>query len=319
MEIKSALFTEQEVGYALSMLHSPLLRSITEKGAHRLDHIVAFLREHHVPVKIVQLRERTFAVVRFSSTAYSNDYTKILIAHYDCLYNHSGANDNGAACVQLAFFAVFLSQVNVPHNIQIIFTDGEELNAQSISRQGSFLLGLGLRKLSSTKKQIAFVFDVTGCGDTIVISKAGTFSRKSQNASQLQKLQMLYQNAMRIADATHCPYIDLPTAYSDNAGLLATGTLSQLITILPKSEVALYNKTLHQLQQSLNEKDFYHAVQNTIIETGKPKHPILAKSVPRTWQTMHTEHDTVSTLNYEAFASINRFLQQLITYKISLQ
>ena len=149
MAIMQTLFSAAELQNADEVLHSSLLQNLIKKDARRLDILTEFFRASAIPYSVVSLKQHRHCIVRFEKKYYSSNMgIKTLMAHYDRAGNEFGVNDNTSACVQLAFFAKELLDKDKPHNIQLIFTDGEELDKKSITEQGAFLLGLGLRELT---------------------------------------------------------------------------------------------------------------------------------------------------------------------------
>jgi hypothetical protein len=125
------------------------------------------------------------------------------------------------------------NRVPAAHNIRIFFTDGEEAaGTQGIAGQGSFALGEGLRKLKITDDDV-FVFDACGRGDTLVVSTAGI----ERSGAFGRRLADLNERTVSLARAVAPEsWLRLPTPYSDNAGFLASGIASQVITVLPRGE-----------------------------------------------------------------------------------
>lgn len=305
-------FKPSEIENAKTILTSTLLKDLVAENSNRLKVLCDFLSKANIPYKILTLENHKHCIIRFEQNHYTTEYyTKNLIAHYDRYENRFGANDNSAACVQLAFFANSLKDEKHPHNIQIIFTDGEETKAKSLRNQGSFFLGLSFRHLESAKKQVALVFDMCGRGEKLVFSEAGIFLREETKTKKLKLLQKLCIKCAKNADL---PFTILPTAFSDNAGLLATGINSQLITLLPKIEAQNFLKALTDLKCKVPQESFDKIIKAGIIETNEKIN--LDKIKPKTWNLMHTSGDSLETLNVEAFASMARYLNEVKKLKI---
>lgn len=301
------IFTPSEIEKANAVLNSALLKKLIEKNSERLNVLTNFFTENKIPFNVINLKNHKHCVLRFDKNFYTKHFaTKTLIAHYDRCGNEFGANDNSAACVQLAFFAKELLHEKNTHNIQLIFTAGEELNKKSLSAQGAFWLGLGLRELGLHAEQLVLVFDLCGRGDTLVFSDAGIFLRKEENTASLKKTQKL---AVKLADENKLPHMILPTAFSDNAGLLACGVNAQLITVLPKSEAEKFQTLLQVLREKLPIEKFNDFVKKVILESYET--PESTNIKPTTWKLSHTKHDNVESLNVEAFALVSRFLHGL--------
>ena len=257
---------------------------------------------------------------------------KTLIAHYDRAAGTQGANDNSAACIQLLLFAQTLLQKRDAHNIRIIFTDGEEAGADGIKNQGAYRLGQGLRALSMQQDDI-FVFDMCGSGDTLILSESGIYGRDTRKTATLMAL---HRRCRIYADAAcRGRWLSLPTAYSDNAGLISAGLTAQVITVLPRAEAELLMRYMphsagtplsgnvhsagcHRasgMEISANESAA-QALQRCIITNAHvPPDSPLAAVIPQTWQRMHTPQDRLETLTPQAFILVDKMLRYLAGVK----
>lgn len=257
---------------------------------------------------------------------------KTLIAHYDRAAGTQGANDNSAACIQLLLFAQMLLQKQDAHNIRIIFTDGEEAGIEGIKSQGAYRLGQGLRALSMQQDDI-FVFDMCGCGDTLILSESGIYGRDTRKTAGLTAL---HRRCRIYADAAcRGRWLSLPTAYSDNAGLISAGLTAQVITVLPRAEAELLMRymphsagtppsgNVHSAgchrsvaaEISANESAA-QALQRCIITNAHvPPDSPLAAVIPQTWQRMHTPQDSLETLTPQAFILVDKMLRYLAGVK----
>lgn len=313
----NSIYNNEEISAARKIFDSALLKNLTTHTTKRLEILTAFFDRHAVPYHLVPLKGHTHCVVSFPQRTFDKNFvTKIFIAHYDINGTGAAANDNSAACVQLAFFAGELQKETVPHNIHIIFTAGEELQNKGLHRQGAFFLGLGLRELNKVNSTLLFVFDLCGRGDSLVVSDAGIFSRDSAKTQKLKNLQRI---AIHCAKNAALPYYRFPTAFSDNAGFLASGCNAQLITVLPHREAESFVRGLKTLEQHVSPEIFARIVRECIIEghnendaAGK----IIEKIKPDTWKMMHTEHDTIEHLQLEAFILMHKYFHALKTCMI---
>lgn len=275
----------------------------------RLEFIDNWLSSYSIPHTILEIGNKRHVIVRFPNTHYDPRFEKkLLIAHYDRAPQTQGANDNSAACFQLMHFARDLLSFkpfqgqSFSHNIQIIFTDGEEAaGTAGIQGQGSYALGTGLKKIGTVHENL-FVFDVTGCGDTLVVSTTGlTNAAKGSVGDRVLKI---HNEAIEIARKISPEnWIRLPTPFSDNAGFLAAGIPAQVITVLPHEEASKLLINLGRgTEQEINEierKITMNSLKNTDCY------------IPQTWLRMHTDQDTAQTLSPEAFSLIKTFLNEL--------
>ncbi len=300
-----------------ALIHSTDFEDFLAAGIDRCEWITSWLESRKIPHKTVVIQGKKHVVVVYKANAY-NEYfrMKTLIAHYDRTEGAVGANDNSAACLQLLNFAEQLLRYQTAHNIKIIFTDGEESGADGIDQQGAYNLGRALKKLNKHDEDM-FVFDMCGTGDCLILSESGIWGRKKEHTKKLEIFHRrccTYANAVCIGN-----WYSLPTAYSDNAGLISAGLTAHVITVLPKQEAknllrALPRSTQKQKKGSeaadTGEKENEsESLQNAIINNKKlPSNSPFASVIPKTWQRMHTASDSIENLTPEAFILIDKFL-----------
>ncbi|HZK19213.1 MAG TPA: M28 family peptidase [Treponemataceae bacterium] len=299
------------------------------------------LQKMNVSYTIVKIGELQHIFVHFPQSFYSPLFhTKTLLVHYDRapLNNESktkynqGANDNSAAVYQTLHFIKRLTNGTVgpglknrPHNIKIVFTDGEELPGTSAGSFGlaKYFIQNGL-VCQNDKGLVNDIYVLDGCGRGTVlgVSTAG----KNQKASPrfARSFDQLYANCCTLAkNASPESWVRLPIPYGDNAGFIAHGVPAVMLSVLPQDEATKY---LRQLQK---DKSFATAVMNhEIVMHGGGLNPesikkmrslgedpakalLLSEKLPQTWRMMHTEFDTKEMLNKEAFELMERFLDVL--------
>ena len=289
---------------AQAIIDSPFFSAFLEPAADRRAFITERLAAQGIPYRTVTLQDKTHIVITYRQSAYNLRFKmKTLIAHYDRAAGTQGANDNSAACIQLLLFAQTLLHKRDAHNIRIIFTDGEEAGADGIKNQGAYRLGQGLRALSMQQDDI-FVFDMCGCGDTLILSESGIYGRDTRKTAALSAL---HRRCRIYADAAcRGRWLSLPTAYSDNAGLISAGLTAQVITVLPKVEAELLMRYMPRSE----------ALQRCIITNAHvPSDSPLAAVIPQTWQRMHTPQDRRETLTPQAFILVDKMLRYLAEVK----
>ena len=289
---------------AQAIIASPFFSAFLEPAADRRTFIAERLAAQGIPYRTVTLQDKTHIVITYRQSAYNPRFKmKTLIAHYDRAAGTQGANDNSAACVQLLLFAQTLLQKRDAHNIRIIFTDGEEAGADGIKNQGSYRLGQGLRALSMQQDDL-FVFDMCGSGDTLILSESGIYGRDTRKTAALTAL---HRRCRIYADAAcRGRWLSLPTAYSDNAGLISAGLTAQVITVLPRAEAELLMRYMPRSE----------ALQRCIITNAHvPPDSPLAAVIPQTWQRMHTPQDRLETLTPQAFILVDKMLRYLAGVK----
>lgn len=318
---------------AQAIIASPFFSAFLEPAADRRAFITERLAAQGIPYRTVTLQDKTHIVITYRQSAYNPRFKmKTLIAHYDRAAGTQGANDNSAACIQLLLFAQTLLHKRDAHNIRIIFTDGEEAGTDGIKNQGAYRLGQGLRALSMQQDDI-FVFDMCGSGDTLILSESGIYGREKQKTATLMAL---HRRCRIYADAAcRGRWLSLPTAYSDNAGLISAGLTAQVITVLPRAEAELLMRYMphsagtplsgnvhsagcHRasgMEISSNESAA-QALQRCIITNAHiPPNSPLAAIIPQTWQRMHTQQDSLETLTPQAFILVDKMLRYLAGVK----
>ena len=292
------------------LLNSDLFKAFLKKDLNRCDFISQWLSAHNVPHSIVNLAQKKHIIIKYPAQFYDKNFKmKTLTAHYDRAPDTQGANDNSASCFILMNFAKKLCSYTKPHNIKIIFTDGEEAGAAGLKEQGAYTLGTGLKKLKMDGDDI-FVFDMCGRGDTLILSRSGIFGR---DKAKTKRLDELHKRAGLLAQRA-CPnqWLSMLTAYSDNAGFIAAGLFAQVITVLPRKEAETLLHCLPKEKLTGQNKTAMGELTDMVIKNQKPPQGSpFEKIIPFTWQLMHTVDDKIETLNSEAFTLTEKYLTAL--------
>lgn len=297
-----------------------LFEAFTAPQADRLGFLEAMLRSRGIPFAAVTLAGRQHIIVRFAGAAYNPLFRmKTVVAHYDRsgsgpgLPPSPGANDNSAACFQLAALAERLLNKK-DHNVMVVFSAGEEEGRKGVRFQGAYALAAGLKKLKGSRmaESDIFVFDGCGRGDTLILSSSWTGAARGGKAASrrpiLARQQELCARAAALARKC-CPesWLELPTPCSDNAGFAAAGIPSQLVTVLPREEA----EALMRAEAQFGRDGLLRELASFKKAEGKAS----AAAIPQTWKDMHTERDTASSLTPEAFALMEKFLDALAADK----
>ena len=292
------------------LLNSDLFKAFLKKDLNRCDFISQWLSAHNVPHSIVNLAQKKHIIIKYPAQFYDKNFKmKTLTAHYDRVSDTQGANDNSASCFILMNFTKKLCSYTRPHNIKIIFTDGEEAGAAGLKEQGAYTLGTGLKKLKMDGDDI-FVFDMCGRGDTLILSRSGIFGR---DKAKTKRLDELHKRAGLLAQRA-CPnkWLSMLTAYSDNAGFIAAGLFAQVITVLPRKEAETLLHCLPKEKLTGQNKTAMGELTDMVIKNKKPPQGSpFEKIIPFTWQLMHTADDKIETLNSEAFTLTEKYLTAL--------
>ena len=222
----------------------------------------------------------------------------IFTAHYDRVPQSPGANDNSAAVFQLLETATRIAaRGSTGRPVLFIFTDGEELAAgQSLKRQGSYSLGLYLKKNGLGNSHI-FTFDASGTGDTLIISTAADHLLKNETSAGAEaarrNVQLLRQKALAAARTARLEKtLLLPTPFSEDAGFLLAGMAAQTITTLPQNEASLVRGDAAFLRKT--------ALQNTD-----------RRLVPETWRILNGPGDSPLRLTPEHWKKVSAFAEAL--------
>lgn len=282
-------------------------------GADRLGFLQAYLAAKGVETAVVPLSGRKHLYVTFPTSAYNPLFKiKTVITHYDRVEASPGANDNSAANLMIADWAVRLhvaAQRGVQHNVRIFFTDGEELGANGVSEQGAFALANLFRKLGITRDDV-YVFDACGRGTVPVLARAGIAALKKAGMSFKKQFASLYQRTEQLLRASSPEHwLTLPVPYSDNAGFLACGIPAVAITMLPEDEASVYLQTLMRVAK------LEGMVMNSTGSTEALARTKYEEMLPKTWRMFHTQNDVIENLTVESFAVMARILDTLAAAK----
>ena len=219
-------------------------------------------------------------------------YIKVLTAHYDRVEGTPGANDNSAAVFMLLQHIEYLKSLDYAHNTLILFTDREELTADtSIFEQGSYNLGkFWMKKMG--QGYFFTVLDMCGIGDTLIWGRSD-LKYQTENGRDLigspviRSIENLYHSVAdlfyKYSRQTDMAVVDL---FSDDLGFQLSGFPALQLSVLPWREAAAWkeNKTLR----------------------------------PHSWEINHTAGDTIDTLDENAFRMMDKFLRDFSRYQFPL-
>ena len=211
----------------------------------RRQFILDMLKDFGVPAVPLSLEGAHHILVKFPPSAYNPQYKmKTVLAHYDRVDTSPGANDNSAAVFQIIYWARRLLRFPGFHNVQIIFSDGEEMGgSEGVLEQGAFGIATKFRSLGLTQQDV-YAFDCCGRGDFVILSQAG--KGKGSIPFQRQFNSLVERTEDLIKSVAGRKWAPLPVPYSDNAGFLACGIPAVAITLLPAQEVVSYLRELKQ-------------------------------------------------------------------------
>ena len=285
------------------MIKNPYLNQdfleFLQPQTNRADWIQKSLLSEGIESCVFQIGEQNHIYVKFPLSCYNPLFKiKTVLVHYDRI--GIGANDNSAAVYQVIKWASRLNSQLEPHNIRIIFTDGEELgfNPEAKSFQGALGIAAIFKRLGITKDDV-YTIDSCGRGEVLVISSTGKDSASKDLANRFKKL---YENTIQLAKKT-CKesWITIPVPYGDNAGFMALGIPAVAITLLPKDEATSYMRELQK----------HNKIYQNILNRDEEVSNIL----PETWKMMHTDQDSVENLTPESWLVMEKFLDSLANDK----
>lgn len=215
----------------------------------------------------------------------------VLISHYDRIPGTPGANDNSASVLNLLLLLErmkMLGERALWPEVRVIFSDREEVHGtMSFRDQGAYSLGLFLKK---TRLSGAFfcVLDMTGIGDTVVMGKGAMPHLVRAGIEPDETYRALYavQRIMTkkvLSNLDEGFFLEIDTPFSDDLGLFLAGIVASQISLLPRKEANLYQRS------KFNE-------------------------LPLTWQTMHTSEDKVDRLWEKSRRVVADLLDHLLAY-----
>ena len=277
----------------------------------RRQFILDMLKDFGVPAVPLSLEGAHHILVKFPPTAYNPQYKmKTVLAHYDRVDTSPGANDNSAAVFQIIYWARRLLRFPGFHNVQIIFSDGEEMGgSEGVSEQGAFGIATKFRSLGLTQQDV-YAFDCCGRGDFVILSQAG--KGKGSISFQRQFNSLVERTEDLIKSVAGRKWAPLPVPYSDNAGFLACGIPAVAITLLPAQEVVSYLRELKQhpgLQAAVMKSSQELEVGTRKIKPLEPYQ--VQEKMPMTWRLLHTEYDNLASLTPESFPLMEALLDAL--------
>lgn len=264
------------------MKSEELFKKFISPSCDRLSFIQNFLNERGLDTAVLQIEGKNHIYVKFPVNQYNSMFKiKTVLAHYDRAAGTPGANDNSAAVFCLMEWACqinedFLSGKCRPHNIRLIFTDGEEEGESGVKDQGAFALAELFRKLNILDDDI-FVFDCMGRGNVPVICE-NNLPEGASSSIKNRVIDLENKAEKIISKAANGRWFKMPASYSDNASFLANGIPAVAITMLPSSEISDYTKN---------------------------------GTLPYTWTLFHTPNDNFASLTPESFEITSQILKNL--------
>ena len=140
----------------------------------------------------------------------SGDYRNLLCAHFDAMPGVPGANDDGAAVIEL------MNVLKIKSNFDVVFfADEEMLSVGRVQETGSYRFGRWLWKQGLHCR--ALTFDLCGIGDVVLIGHGDR-----QAADDLRRVVAI---------------VEKTTPPSDDLGLAQWGHSAVVISLLPKEEL----------------------------------------------------------------------------------
>jgi hypothetical protein len=264
----------------------------------RRGYVIGRLKNAGIPHTELVTDPFRHVLVSFPDGCYRDRNTvKVCTAHYDRVPGSPGANDNGAAVLQLLDFAERLARKDITHNIRILFTDGEELeDSQSFTDQGAYFLGKALAG-HLDRPWVFCVFDMCGIGTAPVWSFA---SRKVHPVFKARFAELILRH-------TSGRDRESPILFSDNAGLALAGHPAVLVSLLPDGEAEDFIRNAPSLDSAPGDGG-----GKSVGEWAAA----LRRCVPPAWSTAHSPHDLPEDLEERSFSRMERLLDDLAVWQL---
>ncbi|MCL2520182.1 MAG: M28 family metallopeptidase [Spirochaetaceae bacterium] len=279
------------------------------KSSNRFEYIRQWLKRCGIEGKKIETQGLRHLLVRFNGPYDQQKKVKTLVAHYDKLPFTPAANDNSAAVFQLMCHAGRLAAGGRHGNTQILFTDGEEIIDGPLSKQGSYQLATIFKNYGISNCQF-YVFDMCGIGDCLVLGGASSIVLE-QAMREGRIKEIFYHEA--INELAICAQLIksfqgrkadwIYALFSDDLGFLLNGYPAVFFSTLPSQEAAVAHQDWKKVFNSQSAMDsLKRGYLNSEFQN------IMRPLLPKSWQTMHTIHDTVDKLEKRAFVLMEEFL-----------
>ncbi|GMO47601.1 MAG: M28 family peptidase [Termitinemataceae bacterium] len=233
----------------------------------------------------------------------------IIVAHYDCVSDSEGANDNGASVFMLLDAAIRLHVKHIVEktsldnaNAFFILSDKEEISGgEGATSQGSYAIATRFKHYESP----VFIFDACGRGDTLIISTTVDDLLKQESslstANTQKKMQQLRKYALRAAANTQKnAYLLMSTPFSDDLGFLRAGIAAQTITVLPKEEAMAFSALVRT-----------NVLYKSALINSRHKLMQDKLKLPQTWEFLNGPGDIFGRLTPENFPKVVKFILNL--------
>ncbi len=269
--------------------------------ADRGAEIQAELESRGVHAKTLELGGGHFVVAWPRNSVRDQRYRiKVLTAHHDRVPGTPGALDNSAACVQLVDF---LSLEQESFNTLVVFTDREELGGLSPAEQGSYAVGKAFASMG-IRTPMVFPFDVTGRGDSIVLSRAADtlIARHGKVFEGFVGLSAIVGETDAMAGsvarimAGRAPVYRTAVPFGEDLGFICAGIPALTVTMLPRDEAEAL------------------AARSGLPAWASPAAP--GSAMPATWRCLHGGDDVPELYTAEAFDVIGRLLSRLSAWRV---
>ncbi len=295
------------------------IKEFCKPECNRYEFLINWLSKEEITHSVLPTGNARHIMIRLDSTRpyLKRYYVKTLIAHYDRVPGTPGANDNSSAVFQLLYSINKLKNLKFAHNVQIIFTDKEELTpGEAIINQGAFQLAHLFRE-KKINNCIFFVFDMCGIGDTIISGRAGLQLLKLKYEKE-PRYKKFYEEMRHFSSSlsdlllqfNDGEFINLNSLFSDDLGFLLNRYPALQISILPYKEAMQIKRELSEVKQEEWDK---------IIDEGMLSEKyitFLKEKLPESWNSNHTTDDTTEKLHNSAFRIVDDFIIQLAEYQI---
>jgi len=295
------------------------IKHFCEPECNRYDFLTNWLTKEEITFSVLPTGSARHILIRLDKIRpyLKRFYVKTLVAHYDRVADSPGANDNSASVIQLLHTINRLRSLKFAHNIQIIFTDKEELSpGEPVVNQGSFQLAHLFRE-KKINNCIFFVFDMCGIGDTLISGRAGLQLLKLKYDSEVRYKKM-YEDMFHFSSSLSDLFLqfrdgeffNLNSLFSDDLGFLLNRYPSLQISVLPYEQAAL----MKQKYFNIKDEDWGKVLEKGMLSEEYKN--FLKPLLPKSWDSNHQKNDSVDKLDPEAFEIIDEFIFELAKYQI---
>ena len=247
---------------------------------------VDYYQTHYISIKNI--------IISFANKCENRFAKKVVFtAHYDVVFNSTGANDNGSA---ISILLCLINEVNslksCDYIYEFVFLDKEETGGTGCTNY-----------LSSCGDNVVEIFnlDTCGVGNHIVVSD---YSRHDDDISSLLLTKDI-KGIFNVIETDSLPYCDSDIMKRQNRNVIT-------ICTLPDSDVDYFRKIVlnREKKRNLLRENKLSTISNAV---SKLKSKIAKTGRLEVFDYIHNgKFDDISFINYDIMVSILRYLLLII-------